>query len=200
MSRSRTRFEGNSTATALSQAADDADYAAFYKGRHAFECVAWSCDGEIHDFFDDAPAGYDGPNDKVPDAMLDDRAFARGFFKAPFEFSMDPCDLIRVKGLSPDISLRDLSARLQAAVAARQAADGVWKDNGDLNTDDEEALAWGNWWMEEGPGGSVGWGGEVEELSFGYAYWLARPYIDGHSIRAGSAAGGGCISIDNWGS
>ena len=199
--RSRARFEGPPSAGAapLSQAADDADYAAFYKGRHAFECVSWSCDGEINDFFSFPPAGYD-KDAKMPDAMLDDRAFARGFFKAPFEFIMDPCDLIRVEGLSPDISLRELSARLQAAVAKRQADDGVWTKNGELNTADEEALAWANCWLEEGPGSAVGWGGGIEDLSFGYAYWLARPYIDGHTIKAGNATGGGCIFIDSWGS
>ena len=59
--RSRARFEEGSPddAAPLSQAADDADYAAFYKGRHAFECVSWCCDGEICDFFSFAPAGYD---------------------------------------------------------------------------------------------------------------------------------------------
>ena len=130
MSRSRALFEGNSTATApLSQAADDADYAAFYKGHHAFECLAWTCRGETMDFFSLAPAGYNGigtdANDKVPDAMLDDRAFARGFFKAPFKFCMDPCGLIVANGLSPDISLRELSARLQAAVG--KLVDKGWR-------------------------------------------------------------------------
>ena len=194
--RSRARFEGPPPAGAapLSQAADDADYAAFYKGRHAFECLSWSCDGDIYSL-SDAP-----DVDEVPDAILDDRAFARGFFKAPFEFAMDPLGKIRAKELSPDISLRELSARLQAAVAARQAADGVWKAQGDLNTADEEAIAWANWWKDEGPGAEVGWCGKIEELSFGSAYWRGRSYIEGYSIKAGSAAGGGFVFIDSWGS
>lgn len=52
---------------------------------------------------------------EVPGVILDDRAFARGFFKAPFEFAMDPRGHIRAKGFSPAISLRELSARLQGA-------------------------------------------------------------------------------------
>ena len=203
-SHARARFGDQPSADGppLSPDDDDADYAAFYKGRHAFECLAWECSGGIY-FIQHAPVGYDDfPVDgELPSAILDDRAFARGFFKAPFEVAMDPCGLIRAKGLSPDISLRELSARLQAAVAARQAADGVWKEeSGDLNTLDEDAVDWASWWKDEGPGADVGWCGEIEELTFDRAYWLERPYIEGYSITAGSAAGGGFIFVNSWGS
>jgi len=39
-----------------------------------------------------------------------------------------------------------------------------------------------------------------ETFEFGYAYWFGRPYIEDYNLEAGSAAGGGLISIDSWGS
>ena len=200
--RSRARFEGTqpapTAARSLTMAEDDADYKLFYKHRHAFECVEWSCDGEICFFGGYAPVGYEHLN-SIPDGILDDRAFSRGFFQAPFVFAMDPLGSIRASGLPPDITLRELSSRLQAAVAARKAEDGVWKEDGSLNLEDEEAVHWGQHWLDT-VGESVGWFAPVDELHFGDAYWLARPYVEGHNIKRGTAAGGGFVYVDSWGS
>jgi hypothetical protein len=112
--RSRALFEGAPPpAAALSQAEDDADYRKFYKGKHAFECLAWDNCGGIY-YIEDAPVGYeDYDNNKgVPNGILDDRAFTRGYFKAPFQFAMDHKGQIRANGLSPDITIRRLSESL----------------------------------------------------------------------------------------
>jgi hypothetical protein len=185
--RSHSRFEDRPLGDQHDQ---DDDYEDFYEGRNAFECISWSAEGDIVGF----DIGFRLSDKTVPDAVLDDRAFARGFFQAPFEFVMDPVGLIRAKGLSPDISLRDLSARLQAAVTARMRDDGIWTGDGELDRDNEDAMDWASWWVDEGPGSRVGWCGEPEKLTFGDAYWLARPYIEGYTFE------NGMISIDSWGS
>ena len=160
--RSRARFEGTlpapTAARSLTLAEDDADYKRFYKNRHAFEVVEWRYDGDIYFFGGTPPVGYSCHDKSIPDGILDDRAFSRGFFKAPFEFAMDPLGRIRVKGLSPDITLRELSSRLQAAVAARKAEDGVWLEDSDesLNMESEDAVSWGQHWLDT-VGESVGW-------------------------------------------
>jgi hypothetical protein len=169
---------------------DDERYEDFYEGRNAFECVDWDARGDIAGF----AYGFRLSGNTVPDAVLGDRAFARGFFQAPFEFVMDPVGLIRAKGLSPDISLRDLSARLQAAVTARMRDDGVWTEHGELDRDNEDAMDWASSWVDEGPGSDIGWCDKPENLTFGDAYWLARPFIEGYTF------GDGIIYINSWGS
>ncbi len=200
--RSRALFEGTpSDAAALSPEKDDDDYAAFYKGRHAFECLSWSSAGRVNFICSSpfAPVGFEDYtyDQEVPAALLADRAFSRGFFKAPFTFAMDPQGQIRAHGLSPDITLRDLSARLQAAVSAKMADDGIWKEDGRLDVDNEElrAVLWAAQWAEK-----VCWGGKEKDISFYDVYWRDRHFIEGYDIKAGSAAGGGFININSWGS
>ena len=107
---------------------------------------------------------------------------------------MDPFGFIRVEGLSPDISLRDLSARLQAAVDARMREDEIWTEDGELDLENEDAMDWASSWVNMGPGKRVGWCGKPEELTFGDCYWLARPFIDGYSFKDGK------VFISEWGS
>lgn len=200
--RSRASFEAATASTSANGAPaaafdDDADYAEFYRGKHAFECVEWAHDGKIM-FMGSSAAGYEeishspGP---VPAGILDDRAFARGFFMAPFQQVVDCSGAIRARGLPPNITLRELSLRLSAAVAERMVSDGYWKADGALDVDDEGAVDFAEDWVEE-----MGWRAPARELNFGDVYWRERYYIEGHTIVRGTAAGGGLVYVDSWGS
>jgi hypothetical protein len=175
---------------------DDADYAAFYKGKHAFECVRWSAGGEIRGMGCEA-AGYEQDEDygPVPAGILDDHAFERGFFLAPFQQAVDCDGAIRAYDLPPNITLRELSLRLCAAVAERQASDGYWKVDGTLDVDDEDAIGFAEEWVEE-----MCWGAAARELNFDDVYWQGRFYIEGHTIVRGTATGGGLVYVCSWGS
>lgn len=200
-SRSRARFEAASSAPvslrtrsrALSEGADADDYGDFFSGRHAFECVSWSCSGEIYGM-DQGVEDYQS-GEPVPDGILDDRAFARGFFCAPFQQVVDCSGDIRAYDLPPEITLRQLSQRLCAAVAQRQASDGLWDAHGELLAGSERAAAFARAWVEK-----MHWGGEAAELCFGDVYWQGRPFIEGYTIEQGTAAGGGLVYVCSWGS
>jgi hypothetical protein len=147
-SRSRARFSAKTPAQraaasgpALADvAADESDYRAFYGGEDAFSCVTFSFDGSLADLSNAPPKGY-AAGDPVPDGILDDRAFSRGFFAAPFDFQLNDGGQIVARGLSPDITIRELSARLLAAVSEMRDGSGMWNANGSLNVKSEQALA-----------------------------------------------------------
>jgi len=171
---------------------DILDYNQYYNGQNAIECVEWSCDGRI--MFMSEIGGYES-GDPVPDGILDDRAFQIGFFLAPFQQVVDCEGHIRAYDLPPNITLRELSRRLCEAVADQQAGDGFWKADGSLRDDDEDAIGFGQEWVED-----HGWGAHFSDLSFGDVYWQGRPFIQGYSITPGTAFGGGLVYVDSWGS
>lgn len=205
--RSRARFEepvciANRTRGALARSADAElesdeerdDYGDFYEG-HAFDTLYFSCDGELlTDHFLQPPVGYE-EYDSVPDAILDDRAFYSGFFSAPFDFVVSGYGNIRARNLSPDITIRDLSASLVAAVEARKKEDGWWNADSSLKVENEDAMA-----MAKAFVATTHWGGPAEEVSFYDKYWRQRSYVQGYNIDSGSSQGGGLIYVSSWGS
>jgi len=193
-SRSRANFEGKSpiaSRSSLTLEEDNDDYQDFYQGRHAFECVEWSCWGEIMEMGDIGE--YNGG--PVPDGILDDHAFENGFFLAPFQQVVDCSGKIRAYDLPPNITLRELSRRLCAAIALQQASDGFWKEDGSLKDNDKDAVDFAQLWVEEHY-----WRAPFSQLSFVDVYWQARPYIEGYQIDPGTALGGGIVYVDSWGS
>lgn len=130
---SRTRSAAAAAAAAYA-AEEDADRSADeyydrYSGRHAFECISWSIKEDIFGFTYPHIIGYNS-RDKVPDAILDDRAFRRGTFSKPFEFVVCKTGRIRARNLNPDISNRDLFACAREAVKRVLLEDGCWTANG----------------------------------------------------------------------
>ena len=153
--RSRARFSAKTPAQLAAASipmladvvADDADYTAFYGApgqgpgeAAAFFCVNFSFDGSLHGFSFSPPKGYQ-EDDVVPDGILDDRTFSRGYFAGPFDFQMNDGGQIVARGLSPDITIRELSTRLLATVSEMREGSGHWKAGGSLNVESEEAVA-----------------------------------------------------------
>ena len=133
--------------------------------------------------------------DPVPDGILDDHAFANGFFLAPFEQVIDCSGDVRASDLPPNITLRELSRRLCEALTLQQAGDGYWNADGSLKEDDEDAIGFAQEWVDD-----YGWGGPFSELTFFDVCWQGRPYIEGYHIDPGTALGGGLVYVDFWGS
>ena len=167
---------------------EDDEYSDFYGGRHAFECIMWSSQGEIIGFDHHAPLGFNF-GDKVPDDVLDDRAFIRDTFSGPFQFVVCATGRIQARDLDPNISLRNLFARARKAIKRARIEDGIWKKDGEMKLDsDGEPLFDYRSWNEEN-----GFDREYKTTFFDM-YWLARPFVEDVCIE------NDIVYVSSWGS